>query len=381
MKSYKTEIKPNKKQIQLIEQTFGNVRYLYNSYLSYNQKVYKETGKFISGYEYSKLLNNQLDKPEWLTLSSSKANKQAIMYAEGAFKRFFKKQSGFPRYKSKKHSKQSFYLTDTIKVERHRIFLPKLKWVKLKEFGYIPNNVTSVTVSKNGERYYVSCLVKEEIDNRICTNPNLGFGIDLGIKDFATISNGEVYPNINKSSKIRKYEKRLKRLQRSLSRKYENNRISKKSYRWKKPVEDCSSIQKQQKEIKRIYTKLSNIRTNYILQIIHDIVKRKPSFITIEDLNVSGMMKNKYLAKSIANQNFTFFVTRLTQKCKELGIELRQVSRFYPSSKLCSSCRFHKKDLQLKDRIYQCNSCGIQIDRDLNASLNLVHAKEYSVLS
>lgn len=397
MKAYKTEIKPSQKQIGIIEQTFGNTRYLYNTYLSYNQKVYEETKGFVSGYDYAKMLTNDPKTPEWLKKSPSKANKKAIMDAESAFKGYFNKRTGFPKFKSKKHSKDSFYLIGTIKVERHRIFLPVLKWVKLKEFGYIPKGIKSVTVSKDGDRYFISCLVSEETDHRICTNPDLGLGIDLGIKDLAIVSNGAVYKNINRSPKVKKLEKRLKRAQRSLSRMYDNNMINKvyyksdkkkghlKSYDWKKPLKECANIRKQQRIVKLLYKRLTNIRNNYILQIINEIVKQKPRFITVENLNVKGLMKNKHLAKDLANQKLSFFVTRLTQKCNELGIELRKVSRFYSSSQICSECGIkYQPEKQgqpwsLKIREWTCVECGTHHDRDLNAAYNLRNAKEYAV--
>ena len=198
-------------------------------------------------------------------------------------------------------------------------------------------------------------------------------GIDVGIKDFAICSNNKVYKNINKTSKVKKIEKKLKREQRKLSRKYESLKIRNKK---EKGEATHQNIQKQIFRVQKLHQRLSNIRTDYINKTLSSIVKQKPSYITIEDLNVSGMMKNKHLSKAIASQKFFEFRTKLISKCKENNIELRIVDRFYPSSKTCSSCGEIKKDLKLKDRVYKCN-CGLIINRDLNASIKLKNAKKY----
>ena len=217
-------------------------------------------------------------------------------------------------------------------------------------------------------RYYVSVLV--EIPNaKITNNSNEGLGIDLGLKDFATISNGKSYKNINKSAKLRKLEKRLKREQRCLSRKYEN---------LKKGEATQKNIQKQKLKVQKLHHRIDNVRTDYINKTIAEIVKIKPSYITIEDLNVSGMMKNRHLSKAVASQKFYEFRTKLKAKCDENGIELRIVDRWYPSSKLCHCCGSIKKDLKLSDRIYKCD-CGYIENRDFNAALNLRDALTYEV--
>ena len=223
MRAYKTEIQPNKEQIELIHQTFGNTRYVYNQYIKLNLDRLKGNQDILSGYDYSKMLNNDPERPAWLLKSPSKAVKQAIMYAHQVFWGYLKGNQGIPKFK-KKGKYNSFYLIGTIKVERHRIFLPKLKWVRLKEFGYIPKNVKSVTVSMKNGRYYVSCLVDEIKDERIITS-NKGIGIDFGLKD-QFITEKLTIPSINKSPKVIKLEKKLRRKQRALSRKYESNMIS-----------------------------------------------------------------------------------------------------------------------------------------------------------
>ena len=257
--------------------------------------------------------------------------------------------------------------------ERHRISIPTLGWVKLKEKGYIPTTkagyvIRSGTISVRAGRYYVSALV-EVSDNKSINAKTDGIGIDLGLKEFAIVSNGMAYKNINKSTRIKKLEKKLQREQKCLSRKYE---------KIKKGVSTQKNIKKQKLKVQRIYHRLDNIRTDYINKVIAQIVKTKPSYITIEDLNISGMMKNRYLSKAVASQKFYEFRTKLKVKCGDNGIELRLVDRFYPSSKRCHCCGHIKEELKLSDRIYKCE-CGYVEDRDYNASLNLRDAKSYKI--
>lgn len=315
MKAYKTEIKPNKKQIALIHQTFGNTRYIYNQFISYNFKRLENNQPIISGYDYSKMINNNPNRPDWLIKSPSKAIKQAIMNAQKAIWDYLNGKKGKPNFK-KKPKDNSFYLIGTIKVERHRIFLPKLKWVRLKEFGYIPNNIKSVTVSMKNGRYYVSCLTHEVKDERIITS-NEGIGIDFGLKD-QFITKNETIPSINKSKRVRKLEKKLKQKQRALSRKYENNMINKvyyktgkkkghlKSFDWKRPLHKCKNLNKNQRLVNKLYERITRIRTDYNQKALQSILKQKPSFITIEDLNIKGLMKiNIYLKQFLMHNGIT----------------------------------------------------------------------------
>ena len=334
--------------------------------------------------DFSKWLNNEFipNNPEykWIKNVSSKAVKQSIMNGEKAFKRFFKGESKFPRFKKKKNQNVKAYFpknnkTDWI-VERHRVKIPTLKWVRLKEKGYIPINakVISGTISFKAGRYYVSILFDENKQNKNYLTYTEGIGIDLGVKEFAVISNNIVKPNINKTSKVKKLEKKLKREQRRLSKKYENKKKG-----GEKSVTKSANIDKQVLKIQKLHQRLNNIRIDYINQIVSELVKNKPEFITIENLNIKGMMKNRYLSKAIAQQNFYNFRIKLQNKCKQFGIELRIVSRFYPSSKLCSDCGSIKKDLKLSDRVYICSECGYENDRDFNAAINLKNAKEYTI--
>ena len=384
-RAYKIEINPTDDQKSKIHQTIGVSRFIYNFYIAHNKEIYEKEGKFVSGMDFSKWLNNEYipnnqDK-KWIKEVSSKATKQAIMNGDKAFKDFFKKAKGFPRFKKKKNQDVKAYFPKNNKtdwtLERHRVKIPTLGWVRLKEFGYIPKNsvVKSGTVSQKADRYYVSILV-EETYIKISNPNNEGLGIDLGIKEFAICSNGNKFKNINKTSTVKKIEKKLKREQRKLSRKYESLKIRNKNIKEGRATRQ--NIQKQVVKVQRLHQRLANIRTDYINKTVFSIVKQKPSYITIEDLAVSNMMKNKHLSKAISSQKFFEFKTKLMSKCKQNNIELRIVDRFYPSSKTCSQCGKVKKDLKLSDRIYKCD-CGLIIDRDLNASINLKNAKEYKI--
>ncbi|MGI6501829.1 MAG: RNA-guided endonuclease InsQ/TnpB family protein [Anaerostipes sp.] len=382
LKSFKTEINPTKEQIIKINKTIGTCRYIYNFYLAHNKELHENGEKFMSGKSFSVWLNNeylpQHSEYAWIKEVSSKSVKKSIENGCTAFTKFFKGKSGFPRYKKKgKSDVKMYFVKNNSKdcfCERHRISIPTLGWVRLKEKGYIPTSkdgyvIKSGTVSVKAGRYYVSVLV-EIPDTKVANNSNVGIGIDLGLKDFAILSNGTTYKNINKSAKLKKLEKQLRRQQRCLSRKYENLK--------KGEVTQRANIQKQKLKVQKLHHRIDNIRTDYINKTIDKIVKTKPSYITIEDLNVKGMMKNRHLSKAVASQKFYEFRRKLKNKCDENDIELRVVDRFYPSSKMCHCCGCIKKDLKLSDRIYKCK-CGYIEDRDFNASLNLRDAKIYKV--
>ncbi len=384
-RAYKVEINPTDKQKSKIHQTIGVSRFVYNFYIAHNKEIYHREGKFVSGMDFSKWLNNEYipknQDMKWIKEVSSKATKQAIMNGDKAFRDFFKKAKGFPKFKKKKNQDVKAYFPKNNKtdwtLERHKVKIPTLGWVRLKEFGYIPVNsiVKSGKVSQKADKYYVSILVEED-DKKVYKSTNEGLGIDLGVKEFVVCSNGIKFKNINKTSTVKKVEKKLKREQRKLSRKYESLKIRNKNL--KEGRATSQNIQKQLVKVQKLHQRLTNIRTDYINKIVSSIIKQKPSYITIEDLNVKGMMKNKHLSKAIASQKFFEFKTKLMFKCKENHIELRIVDRFYPSSKTCSSCGKVKKDLKLSDRVYKCD-CGLTIDRDLNASINLKNAKEYKI--
>ena len=391
MKAYKTEIYPTQSQIELIHKTFGCTRYVYNQYVYENLENLASGREFISAFSYSKRMNNDPNTPSWLKEVPSKAVKQALIYAERAFQDYFSRGKGKPKFK-KKGTSDSFYLIGTLKVERHRIFVPVLKWIRLKEFGYIPEKISSVTISMKNGRYYISCLCKEEKDERIALF-NDSMGIYFGLKD-QFITENRTIPSINHSLRIKKLEQRLRREQRCLSRKVEANMIKKvyyqkgakkgqlKSFQWAKPLSDCRNIQKQKRKVSRLHERLTRIRTDYNRKALLSLVlERKPSSITIENLSVRNLVKNRHLSAAIMKAQWYQSRLYLENLCNRLGIELRVVDRFYPSSKLCSTCGFKYKDLKLKERFWTCSSCGSKHDRDRNAAIILGQCETYTVLT
>ena len=381
-KRFLTEILLTPQQQNKFFQTRGTCRFVYNMFLAQNQEWYKQGKKYMSAKDFSVWLNNEYipDNPDkaWIKDTYSKAVKQSLENAHTAYTRFFKGKAKFPKFKKKGKNEPKMYFVRNNKTdcvcERHRIKIPSLGWVQLKEKGYIPTTkdgyiVSSGTIAYIAGKFYVSALA-EVLDKQESNNVNEGIGIDLGIKNLAIVSDGSTYKNINKSVRVKKLEKKLKREQRKLSRRYENKK--------KGETTQGKNILKQIEMVRKVHHKLTNIRDNYIKTTVNEIVKTKPSYVTIEDLNVRGMMKNKHLAKAVQQQKFYQFRQLLTQKCKENGIELRIVDRWFPSSKICNCCGQIKKDLKLSDRIYKCD-CGYTEDRDYNASLNLKDATIYEI--
>lgn len=376
---------PNNKQKTKLFQCCGVGRFAYNWTLGKQQENYKNGGKFISDNDLRKEFT-QLKKTkeyEWLNQYSNNIPKQAIKDACDSYKKFFKGYSKFPKFKSKKKSRPSFYVdnikiqfTDThVKLEKisnsTKKNKTKLNWIRLAEKGRIPTDCkySNPRVTFDGINFWISVGIEVEESTEVPTNN--GVGIDLGIKDLAICSDKVTYKNINKTQKIKKLEKRKHRLQRSISRKYLNNKKGESYYK-------TSNIIKSEKKLLKLNHRLTNIRNDYLHKVTSKIINRKPKFITIEDLNVSGMMKNKHLSKAIQQQKLYEFRRQLEYKCKWNNIELRIVDRYYPSSKLCHNCGQIKSDLKLSDRIYKCD-CGYEEDRDYNASLNLRDSKIYKI--
>ena len=368
---------PNNKQKTKLFQYANTARFAYNWALAKEQENYKNGGKFISDGDLRKEFT-QLKKTSeyaWLNSVSNNVTKQAIKDACEAYKVFFKGYTKFPRFKSRKHSIPKFYqdnikiqFTDThVKVEGFAVSKKKnkqkLNWIRLAERGRIPANCryTNPRIKYDGINWWLTVSIECED----CTDlpSNDGIGIDLGITELAVCSDKIKYKNINKSQKVKKLEKRKRRLQRSISRKYEKN---------KKGVSYCKTgnIIKREKELLRLNHRLTNINKNHLHQTTSEIIKRKPSFICMEDLNVKGMMKNKHLSKAVQQQCFYEFRRQIEYKAMWNHIPVIIADRFYPSSKLCSCCGNVRKDLKLSDRIYRC-SCGNVMDRDEQAGLNL----------
>ena len=377
IKTIRVMLLPNNKQKTKLFQYANTARFAYNWALGREKENYKAGWNFISDCDLRKEFTQlkKKDKYSWLNNISNNVTKQAIKDACNAYKRFFKGYSKFPKFKSRKCSTPSFYqdnvkiqFTDThVKIEgfssSKKKNKQKLNWIRLAEHGRIPTDhkYTNPRIKYDGINWYITIGI--ECEDSATPPSNEGIGIDLGIKDLAICSDGNKYQNINKTQKVKKLEKRKRRLQRSISRRYEKN---------KKGASYCktSNIIKREKELLKLNHRLTNIRQNYLHQTTSEIIKREPSFICIEDLNVNGMMKNKHLSKAVQQQCFYEFRRQIEYKSTWNNIQVIIADRFFPSSKLCSCCGNIKKDLKLSDRIYRCK-CGNIIDRDYQAALNL----------
>ena len=377
IKTIRVMLLPNSKQKTKLFQYANTARFAYNWALGREQENYKDNGKFISDCDLRKEFTQmkKTDEYSWLNEISNNVTKQAIKDACNAYKRFFKGYSKFPNFKSRKYSTPSFY-QDNVKIQFTGTHVKvegfssskkknkqKLNWIRLAEHGCIPTDCKYVNprIKYDGINWYITVGIEDE--SHIGLPSNDGTGIDLGIKDLAICSDNNKHQNINKTQKVKKLEKRKRRLQRSISRRYEKN---------KKGVSYCktSNIVKSEKELLKINHRLTNIRQSYLHQITSEIIKREPSFICIEDLNVNGMMKSKHLSKAVQQQCFYEFRRQIEYKAEWNNIPVIIADRFFPSSKLCSCCGNIKKDLKLSDRIYRCE-CGNVIDRDYQAALNL----------
>ncbi|GKZ03552.1 RNA-guided endonuclease InsQ/TnpB family protein [Paraclostridium bifermentans] len=368
IKSVKIRLIPTLEQEVVMFKSIGVSRFTYNwglnrynELLSLNEKPSKEIIK--------KEFNNTIKKQEeykWLYEVSSQTISQVFSDLNNAFSNFYKKRARYPKFKSKRKSRQSFYVRyDALKFEDGKVNLEKIGKVKYKTNYNIPNlnKYVNPRCSFDGKYWYLSFGFEHD-ENQVELN-DISVGIDLGIKDLATVSHiNSPIKNINKSSKVRKLKKKLKRLQRQVSRKYEENKCGNKFVK-------TNNIIKLEKQIKLLYRKLSNIRKNHIHQATNKIIKLYPYKVVMEDLNVSGMMKNKHLSKAIAEQCFYEFIRQMKYKCEFNKIEFIQADRFFPSSKKCSCCGEIKQNLKLKDRVYKCDKCGFKLDRDKNASINL----------
>ena len=368
---------PNNKQNTKLFQYANTARFAYNWAIGREKENYKNGGKFISDGELRKEFTQlkKMNEYFWLNKVSNNVTKQAIKDACNAYERFFKGYSKFPKFKSSKYSAPSFY-QDNIKIQFSETHVKvegfatskkknkqKLNWIKLAENNRIPTNCKYINprIKYDGLNWYLTVGI--ECQDSVTLPSTEGIGIDLGIKDLAICSDGNKYQNINKTQRVKKLEKQKRRLQRSISRSYEKN---------KKGESYCKTknVIKKEKLLLKLNHRLTNIRQNYLHQVTSEIIKREPSFIVLEELNVSGMMKNKHLSKSVQQQRFYEFRRQIEYKSKWNNISIILADRFFPSSKLCSCCGKIKKDLKLSDRIYKCE-CGNVIDRDYQAALNL----------
>ena len=367
IKSMKIRLLPTQEQELLMLKSIGCARFTYNWALNRCNELYKEGKKYSMSYIRKEF--TQLKKEEdfkWLNEVSNKTIVESMRNLDKAFKSFFKKKADYPKFKTKRKSSKSFYVRyNNLYFKDNVCNIEKIGKVKFKTNYKIPScKYSNPYCSYDGKYWHLSFGVEVE-ENQTTLNEDLSVGIDLGIKDLATVNVlDKPIKNINKTKRVKRLKKRLRRLQRQVSRKYEANREENKFVK-------TNNIIKLEKQIKLIHRKLSNIRNNHIHQATNKIIKLLPYRVVMEDLNTRGMMKNKHLSKAIAEQCFYEFIRQMKYKCEFNGIEFIQVDRFYPSSKTCSCCGNIKKDLKLKDRVYICEECGLEIDRDKNASINL----------
>lgn len=367
IKGFKIRLYPTKEQEILFYKHIGCQRHVYNWALNLNNKLYKNEKKKYSCTELGKILTIYKKENQWLYEISNATLKESLRNLDKAYSNFYKQKSNLPKFKSKKKSKLSFYSRyDRIKFyENNTVNLEKIGKVKYKSSYDIDftkeGSFKNPHVSHSGRCWVLTFGL--EVKNKVDKLTQKVLGIDLGVKDLAILSNNMKFKNINKTHTVKKLEKKLKRLQRQISKKYLKN---KKGGRYLK----TNNIKKLEIRLKKLYRKLKNIRLDYSHKVTTQIVKTKPCKVVMENLSIINMMKNKHLSKAIQQQNLCEFIRQMKYKCEWKDIKFIQVDKYYPSSKICSSCGNIKKDLKLSDRVYKC-SCGLEIDRDLNASLNL----------
>lgn len=373
IKSVKIRLIPTKEQEELMFKSTGIARFTYNWGLAKWNEVYNK-GEKASKVNIRTEFNNTIKKQEefkWLKEVSGQVTAQAFEDLNNAFQNFFKGKSDRPKFKNKRKSKKSFFVRyDAIKFHDGKVNLEKIGKVKFKTNYDIPilSKYDNPRCSFDGKYWYLT-FGFEQGENQTELNMDLSIGIDLGVTNLAIVNVlDKPIKNINKTAKVRKLKKRLRRLQRQVSRKYEDNKEDNKFIK-------TNNIIKLERKIKLIHRKLSNIRNNHIHQVTNKIIKLRPYRVVMEDLNIKGMMKNRNLSKAIAEQCLYEFIRQMNYKSKFNGIEFIQVDKFFPSSKKCSCCGNIKTDLKLKDRIYKCNYCELELDRDKNASYNLGNYK------
>ena len=406
IKSIKLRIYPNKTQLKIINKTLSACNFVKNKYLEYNINNYKNNKNFISGNDFSVIINKlkkEDNKYTWIKDISGIAIQHAIMDKEKAYKSFFKNKKGFPKFKSRKRiNKESYYFINqrhNYYINKNSVVLPKLKKIRITNGDKLPDELSIISgrVIRHYDKYYVMFIYDEDNDNEDIIKRDIKLGIDLGVKDYATIYDGykcHHYKHFKDDKKYKKYYDRIKELQRIISKKVEYNygkllnEYLDKYHKEPSEVEkrimkgeayNSSNIRRVFNKINKIRVKLTNIIDNFIKQLVNKLTARiKPKKINIEDLDVSSMLENDEshkLHKLISESNFYKFITHLINKCLEYGIKLRLVDTYYPSTKLCSNCGHKNKNIRLVDRTYICDKCGLIMDRDENSAINIYNCK------
>ena len=375
IKGFKIRLYPTKSQEELMWKHVHASRFTYNYMLALQNERYSAGEKHLSAFDMNKLLTPMKKQKEYCFLKevSNKTLQRSCADISDAFSRFFSKTSRYPKFKCRKKARQNF----PINSEQGRLWfdgvychVEKLGGIKYSTDHNIPTGrdakFSNARISYRSGKWMLSFGI--ECENQAQELNDFNMGIDLGVKDLATVACGDdglVFHNINKSRRVRTIKRNIKLLQRQISRKYEQNKHGNRFVKTR-------NIERCEEKLRRMYNRLSNIRNNYIHQTTHKLVFMLPKRVVMEDLNVRGMMKNRHLSKAIAEQCFYEFIRQMKYKCEWNGIEFVQANRFYPSSKTCSCCGTVKKDLKLSDRTFVCPECGFTLDRDMNAARNLM---------
>lgn len=352
---------PNKEQAILINKTLGSVRFVYNHFLDMKIKTYQATGKSLPYKECSKLLTELKKTTPWLKEPDKFSLQNSLRHLEDAYKRFFVQKNGFPKFKSKRAHEQSYttnFTNNNIEIIDKHIKLPKLGTIRFR--GYKNHNlaqykIVKATISKDNLGHYY-CAITCEVETSVLPPVSKKVGIDLGVKTFATLSNGTTIPN---PRTLHTYEKKLKKEQRKLSAKKKGS----------------NNFHKQRKKVAKLHKKIANIRKDFLQKVSTCIIKEN-QIICMEDLSVKSMMtgatSTTNMNKELSNVGLHQFVSMLTYKADWYGRTLIKVDKYYPSSQLCNICGYQNKELTLKDRTWTCPSCHSTLDRDYNASLNIL---------
>ena len=372
MKTFKIKLKLNNKQRTRLFKNASVSRFAYNLTIELQEENYKKGNKFLSDSEVRKIITTRKkDDLAWLCDYNCDIVKQAVKDACKAYKKFFNKKAKKPKFKSAKLTKPSFYVDGwKLKIENGYVKIPLCTKIKLYEKDYIPEglNYQNPRITFDGIDWWLSVGLPIKIEQYELTNEIIG--IDLGLKELATCSNGMVFHNVAKSKEYQKVNKSLKQKQRQISRKYEMNKQGNKFIK-------TSNINKLERRIQKKRIKLDNIKKDYFHKSSTALVRTKPKAIVLEDLNVAGMRKNKHLSRSLQETSISTFKQMLISKAESHGIEVVLADRFYPSSQICSHCGNRKVDLKLSERVYKCPVCELEINRDFNASINLKHYREF----